>query len=289
MEKICFETQPHGMIKQLSLQTVQALKNGQSIGSIAEAVKELVENAFDANATYVEVKLANFGVSEIEVTDNGSGILSSDRNHVCLRHYTSKLIPTEIAEPPTHVFEDADDDNDNGEQGKTNDSILVSTQDEHHDSEDVTFKEAATQQPASSQADVMPPISQATKAYIKKGTDWAVETYGFRGEALNSLCGLSEQVEIISRHESEELGWKLVFDKNGYIIHESQVAHNRGTTIIVKNIFAQLRPRREAIKENGKREYNQVVEFIKEYAMLLPVCNVITKLQLLDCSHFFAQ
>lgn len=43
-----------------------------------------------------------------------------------------------------------------------------------------------------------------------------VETFGFRGEALSSLCALSD-VTVITRHSSQSCGTKLVFDRVGRI------------------------------------------------------------------------
>ena len=42
--------------------------------SLAIAVKELVENALDAGATLIEVKVHEQGLDSIEVADNGSGV-----------------------------------------------------------------------------------------------------------------------------------------------------------------------------------------------------------------------
>lgn len=42
--------------------------------SLAVAIKELVENALDAGATLVEVKLRDQGLESIEVSDNGCGV-----------------------------------------------------------------------------------------------------------------------------------------------------------------------------------------------------------------------
>ena len=42
--------------------------------NLATAVKELVENALDANATIIEVKLREQGIDSVEVSDNGQGV-----------------------------------------------------------------------------------------------------------------------------------------------------------------------------------------------------------------------
>jgi len=60
----------------------------------------------------------------------------------------------------------------------------------------------------------------ALKHHTSKIKDFAdltsVETFGFRGEALSSLCALSD-VTVTTRHSSQECGIKLVFDHTGNI------------------------------------------------------------------------
>jgi DNA mismatch repair protein PMS2 len=46
--------------------------------NLSTAVKELVENALDAESTSVEVKLKNHGYDWIEVVDNGLGVEESN-------------------------------------------------------------------------------------------------------------------------------------------------------------------------------------------------------------------
>lgn len=65
--------------------------SGQVVIDLASCVKELVENALDANATKIEVKLKENGFECIEVSDDGSGIPEPDRKALCLKHWTSKI------------------------------------------------------------------------------------------------------------------------------------------------------------------------------------------------------
>ena len=87
----------------------------QVILNIGIAVKELIENSVDAEATVIELKIKDYGKDGFEVSDNGSGIEQSNFFGITAKHHTSKL----------KEFLDLD----------------------------------------------------------------AIETYGFRGEALSSLCG----------------------------------------------------------------------------------------------------
>lgn len=75
----------------LERRDIQRICSGQSVVDLATAVKELVENALDAGATQLEVKLKEFGRDGLEVSDNGSGIAPSNYDTLARKHYTSKI------------------------------------------------------------------------------------------------------------------------------------------------------------------------------------------------------
>ncbi|ORX62231.1 hypothetical protein DM01DRAFT_1298847 [Hesseltinella vesiculosa] len=78
-------------IQSLDSHTARRIHSGQVITNIESIAKELVENALDAKATSIEIKLMDDGLEAIEVIDNGSGISQENRAMVGKKHCTSKI------------------------------------------------------------------------------------------------------------------------------------------------------------------------------------------------------
>ena len=77
-------------IQQLHSDSINRICASQVIPSLHSCIRELIENALDASAEGISVRVRNRG-DEIEVADSGSGINEADWAQVCMAHSTSKI------------------------------------------------------------------------------------------------------------------------------------------------------------------------------------------------------
>nr|AAA87031.1 PMS2 [Mus musculus] len=180
-------------IKPIDGKSVHQICSGQVILSLSTAVKELIENSVDAGATTIDLRLKDYGVDLIEVSDNGCGVEEENFEGLALKHHTSKI----------QEFAD---------------------------------------------------LTQ-------------VETFGFRGEALSSLCALSD-VTISTCHGSASVGTRLVFDHNGKITQKTPYPRPKGTTVSVQHLFYTLPVRYKEFQRNIKKEYSKMVQVLQAYCII---------------------
>ncbi|XP_048641229.1 mismatch repair endonuclease PMS2 [Marmota marmota marmota] len=180
-------------IKPIDRKSVHQICSGQVVLNLSTAVKELVENSVDAGATNIDLRLKDYGMDLIEVSDNGCGVEEENFEGLALKHHTSKI----------QEFAD---------------------------------------------------LTQ-------------VETFGFRGEALSSLCALSD-VTISTCHTSAKIGTRLVFDHNGKIVQKTPYPRPRGTSVCVQQLFYTLPVRHKEFQRNIKKEYAKMVQVLHAYCII---------------------
>ena len=126
----------------------------------------------------------------------------------------------------------------------------------------------------------------ALKHYTSKLSSYddlsSLNTFGFRGEALSSLCALSKFHIATAREDEAPKGTRLEFEISGKLKKTSVVASQKGTMVSVENLFANLPVRRRELEKNIKREYGKVLNILQAYACItsqarISVSNVMPK------------
>jgi len=186
------DNHPNTRIKKLSPLLINQLAAGEVVTRPAAVVKELLENAIDAGATSIEVRITQGGMGLIEVVDNGVGIHPDDMVMAITRHATSKV--ADVANLP------------------------------------------------------------------------GITTLGFRGEALAAMAAVS-RLTLTSSHDESGIGRQLqvagVLDDTPKLL---PVVHNRGTTIVVKDLYFNVPARRGNLKSIAT-EFGHIETIVREVAL----------------------
>src|SRR5205809_2693253 len=97
-------------------------------------------------------------------------------------------------------------------------------------------------------------IGLALKHYTSKLSTFddlsSLQTFGFRGEALSSLCALSNFHVVTAQAGQAPKASRLDFEVSGKLKGTQVVAGQKGTTASVENLFQRLPVRRRELEKN---------------------------------------
>lgn len=95
----------------------------------------------------------------------------------------------------------------------------------------------------------------------------AVTTFGFRGEALSSICAMAD-MNIVTKHSSVNVATRLELNRAGEIVKRTPCARQTGTTVTVKNLFVSLPVRRREFQRNIQKEFSKMCQILQAYALI---------------------
>ena len=120
--------------------------------------------------------------------------------------------------------------------------------------------------------DLVTAVKPHTTSKISRWEDlFALQSYGFRGEALYSIGTVSE-MEIFSRMEGEESGQTILM-KGGKLVYAKHVQTDKGTRVIVRKLFYNVPVRRKFLKSVNV-ESRMVIEMMQRFAIAHPNIHV---------------
>uniref|UniRef100_A0A0G4GHC1 MutL C-terminal dimerisation domain-containing protein n=1 Tax=Chromera velia CCMP2878 TaxID=1169474 RepID=A0A0G4GHC1_9ALVE len=96
-----------------------------------------------------------------------------------------------------------------------------------------------------------------------------LSTMGFRGEALSSLCALSELVSICTRTANDQSGTLLEFGRGGEILSRKDLAREVGTTVTLRGLFRGMPVRhKEFVRTAKTQQVGASVHLLQAYALI---------------------
>ena len=178
-------------IRILDPAVIDRIAAGEVVERPSSVIKELIENALDAQSTRLDIRVEGGGLGLIEVADNGHGMDAADAELAFSQHATSKV----------SVVEDLD----------------------------------------------------------------AIDTLGFRGEALASIASVS-RVDL-STGTGEGAGVRVQVE-GGEILSTNSIAWPRGTTLRVADLFYNTPARLKHLRTQAT-ETGHIARAVQDYALAM--------------------
>ncbi|XP_023786478.1 PMS1 protein homolog 1 isoform X3 [Cyanistes caeruleus] len=96
-------------------------------------------------------------------------------------------------------------------------------------------------------------------------------TYGFRGEALGSICSISE-VLVTTKTAADDFSIQYALDSNGHVTSKKPSHLGQGTTVTVLNLFKNLPVRKQfySTSRKCKEELKKVQDLLTAYGIIKP-------------------
>ncbi len=180
-------------IKILPDNVANKIAAGEVVQRPESVIKELLENAIDAEAKNIDVIVKKAGKNLIQVCDDGTGMTEDDLLLSVQKHATSKIAAIEDLE--------------------------------------------------------------------------VIKTYGFRGEALSSIAAVS-QIEIRTESRDQEVGTSIRIEEGNEVKIEKG-SFQKGTCVIVKNLFYNIPARRKFLKTDNT-ELKHIIDTFNKTALSKP-------------------
>lgn len=98
-----------------------------------------------------------------------------------------------------------------------------------------------------------------------------IQTLGFRGEALSSICAVSK-TELITKTSSSIAGLRIRFS-GGLVLENSEIGCPQGTTVIVTDLFFNT-PARLKFMKSESAETTMIIDFISKIALAYPAIKI---------------
>lgn len=111
-----------------------------------------------------------------------------------------------------------------------------------------------------SETDVRMAFERHATSKIQNASDlFTLRTMGFRGEALPSICAISE-VEVTTRTADSKMGTRIIISGSKVILQEPCVC-DKGSVVSVRKIFFNVPARRKFLKSDSVELANIMREF----------------------------